>query len=188
MKREDLKALELTDEQIDSVMQMQGEDLNALKAEKSNLQTQNGDLQKQITDRDKQLTELRRQAGTDAELQAKIDQLTEDNKKAKTDYEQKMTQMKLDHAVDTALISAKAKNPKAAKALLKMDDLKLNTEGEVVGLKEQIDGLTESDAYLFGADKPTGTPPPEGAKSEPEGLASTMAKQFNEQSSGTLDW
>ena len=79
MKREDLKKLGLEEEQIDNIMQLHGETLNAVKAEKSTLETENAELTKQIGERDQQLTALRKEAGEKVEMQRKIDVLTELN-------------------------------------------------------------------------------------------------------------
>lgn len=73
-------------------------------------------------------------------------------KKSVTDWENKyntdITAIKLDSAVNMALVNAKAKNPKLAKAALDMSVIKLDGE-KLIGLTEQVDALKESDAYLF---------------------------------------
>ena len=50
-----------------------------------------------------------------------------------------------------ACSTEKAKNTKAARALLDLKDAKLDEKGEVVGLSEKIKELQKSDAYLFDA-------------------------------------
>ena len=47
-----------------------------------------------------------------------------------------------------ALMQAKAKNPKLAKAALDMSVIKMDGEN-LLGFNEQIDKLKESDGYLF---------------------------------------
>lgn len=73
-------------------------------------------------------------------------------KRSVTDWENKyntdIAAVKLDSAVNMGLVEAKVKNPKIAKAALDMSVIKLDGE-KVVGLKEQLDTLKESDAYLF---------------------------------------
>ena len=83
--------------------------------------------------------------------------------------------VKKDTAIQMALKEAKTKNSKAALALLDVDKLELQEDGTVKGLKEALDGLQKSDAYLFGAGtetKPAGgfNPLPGGAP--PEGVQS----------------
>lgn len=65
-----------------------------------------------------------------------------------TKYNNDITALKLDSAVNMALVGAKAKNPKLAKAALDMSVIKLDGEN-LLGLSEQIDKLKESDGYLF---------------------------------------
>ena len=73
-------------------------------------------------------------------------------KKSVTDWETKyntdIAAVKLDSAVNMALVEAKAKNPKLAKAALDMSVIKLDGD-KLLGLTEQIDTLKQSDAYLF---------------------------------------
>jgi hypothetical protein len=73
-------------------------------------------------------------------------------KKSVTDWETKyntdIAAVKLDSAVNMALVEAKAKNPKLAKAALDMSVIKLDGEN-LLGLSEQLDNLKKSDAYLF---------------------------------------
>lgn len=64
-------------------------------------------------------------------------------------HDGEIAQLKLDHAVEAALTAAKAKNVKAVRALMDADKLRLEKDGTVTGLSEQITALQKSDAYLF---------------------------------------
>jgi septal ring factor EnvC (AmiA/AmiB activator) len=75
-------------------------------------------LETDIQERDKQLEQLKNAAGNSEELKAQIGQLQAENQKAAEEWQAKMAQMQLNFAVDKALTAAKAKNPKAVKALL----------------------------------------------------------------------
>ena len=68
-----------------------------------------------------------------------------------------MTQLKVDFAVEKALTGANAKNIKAVKALLDLTDAKLDKDGNVKGLSEQIEKLTAADdtKFLFDATQQT---------------------------------
>ena len=73
-------------------------------------------------------------------------------------YNTDIAAVKLDSAVNMALVEAKAKNPKLAKAALDMSIIKLDGEN-LTGLTEQLDKLKESDGYLFEAEtEPDPTP------------------------------
>lgn len=190
MKREDLKKLGLEEEQIDSIMQLHGETLNAVKAEKSTLETENAELTNQIGERDRQLTALRKEAGENVEMQRKIDELTELNKKTQTELEQKLQQQELDHAIDKALLAKKAKNLKAAKVLIDTEGLQVGKDGKVAGLDEQLKDIVKENGFLFGDDRLRGIEPNDGVPGSPQdGFLKDMASQFNsKQSGGSLDW
>lgn len=66
-------------------------------------------------------------------------------------YNTDIAAVKLDSAVNMALVAAKAKNPKLTKAALDMSIIKLDGEN-LTGLTEQLDNLKKSDAYLFEAE------------------------------------
>lgn len=155
MKRKELEDLGLTKEQADAVMKINGADIENAKsvsaAEITNLQTEIEGLNGQVKERDKQLEDLKKSAGDNAELQKQIEQLQTDNATAKANHESEMKQLKVEYAVEKALTGANAKNIKAVKALLDLDDAKLDKDGNVKGLQEQIDKLVsgEDTKFLF---------------------------------------
>ena len=122
-------------------------------------------LETDIQERDKQLEQLKNAAGNSEELKAQIEQLQAENQKAAEEWQAKMAQMQLDFALERALATAKAKNPKAVKALLDMDKVKLDGD-QLLGIDEQLKALKESDSYLFGEPGKVGggTNPPGGAE------------------------
>ena len=77
-----------------------------------------------------------------------IEKLKKDASDWETKYNTDIAAVKLDSAVNMALVEAKAKNPKLAKAALDMSLVKLDGEN-LVGLTEQLDNLKKSDGYLF---------------------------------------
>lgn len=106
------------------------------------------ELEKQISDRDKQLKDLSVKAQGNEELTKQIEELQLSNKQIAKDYEDRINKMQFENALDGALTNAKCKNAKALKALLDIDNVKLN-EGKLEGLEEQLNKLKESDNYLF---------------------------------------
>lgn len=161
MTRKQLEDLGLTKEQADSVMKINGDDIENAKGTASteikNLQTEVEGLKTQVGDRDKQLETLKASAGDNADLKKRIEDLQTENATAKATHESELNQLKIDFAVEKALIGAKAKNIKAVKALLELDDAKLDKDGNVKGLAEQIEKLTSGDdtKFLFEAQKQT---------------------------------
>lgn len=159
MNRDELKELGLNDEQIEAVMKSHGQVVNATKEELTSAQSERDSLKQQLSDRDDQLDELKGKAQGNEELQSTIEALKEANNQAKQAYEKQLHDQKFNYELERSLMTAKAKNPKAVKALLDTDTIKLNEEGQLIGLTEQLNSLLESDSYLF-AEEGDNTPPP----------------------------
>lgn len=159
MTRKQLEGLGLTKEQADSVMKINGDDIENAKGTASteikNLQTEVEGLKTQVGDRDKQLETLKASAGDNADLKKQIEDLQTENATAKATHESELNQLKIDFAVEKALTGAKAKNIKAVKALLELGEAKLDKDGNVKGLDEQIEKLRSGDdtKFLFEAQK-----------------------------------
>ncbi|MBN6889907.1 archaellum component FlaC [Cytobacillus horneckiae] len=151
MNREELKALGLSDEQIDKVMAAHGKVVNDTKKkadEVDGLKTQIDDYKKQLKDRDNQLKDLGDKAKGNEDLTAEIDRLKQANKDTQTEYEGKLQKQVFDHKLENTLAGAKVKNTKALRALLDMDTIKLDGD-KLLGLDDQLKALQESDGYLF---------------------------------------
>ncbi len=155
MKRTELEAMGLTKEQIDAIMKINGDDIENAKsvqaAEITNLQTENDALSKNIKERDKQIETLKASVGDNEELKKQIESLQADNKAKDDAHAKELNQLKINTAIEKALTDSGAKNIKAVKALLELDDAQLNKDGIIEGLSEQIDKLKadESSKFLF---------------------------------------
>ena len=158
MKRSELEALGLTKEQVDEVIKINGADIeNAKKTAETEVQNAQKEvdlLKDQVKDRDKQLETLKATAGDNETLSKQIADLQTENATAKENHEKEMNRLKVDFAVEKALTGANAKNVKAVKALLDLEDAKLDKEGNVKGLQEQIDKLTAAEDTKFLFDVP----------------------------------
>ena len=159
MTRKQLEDLGLTKEQADSVMKINGDDIENAKGtaatEIKNLQTEVEGLKTQVGDRDKQLETLKASAGDNADLKKQIEDLQTENATVKANHESELNQLKIDFAVEKSLTAAKAKNIRAVKALLELGEAKLDKDGNVKGLDEQIEKLRNGDdtKFLFEAQK-----------------------------------
>ena len=176
MNKEALIALGLTEEQADKVVEGFGHMVPKNRLDDKIQEVK--DLQDQIKDRDTQLADLSTKAAGNEELQKQIQTLQEQNQTTVADYEEKLKQKDFDFTLSEALRNAKAKNPKAVKALLDVEGIKQDGQN-LLGLEDQLNALKESDAYLFESDKLKGkTPPPGGGQTTP-----TITKeQFQEMS------
>ena len=113
------------------------------------------ELEIQVKERDTQLADLSKSNKDNEQLLTQIKDLQALNKQTTADYESKINQMQFDYALEGALTNAKCRNIKALKALLDIDNVKLN-EGKLEGLEEQLNTLKESDSYLFGIEEAPG--------------------------------
>lgn len=121
------------------------------RADFNNLNTEKKSLADTVSDRDKQLETLRASNGDIAALKEQISVLQEENKKAAQLHESEIKSLKVDAAVERALSEAKAKNIKAAKALLELNTAELAEDGTIKGLDEQIRKLAQApeSSFLF---------------------------------------
>ena len=157
ISREKLIKIGLSNEQMEKIVALHGADIEELKAKSDELinskteelKKANESLQSQIAERDKDLKSLKKQAGDNEELTNQFKDLQSKYKQDTENLSKELQQTKLNSAVDSALGKAKVRNTKAAKALLNMDEVKLNDKGEVEGLDNQINSLQKSDGYLF---------------------------------------
>ncbi len=153
MTRKQLEDLGLSKEQADAIIKINGDDIENAKsvssAELKNMQTEVDGLKGQVKDRDKQLETLKASAGDNEALTQQIADLQKANTDAAAAHESEMNKLKIDFAVEKALTSAGAKNLKAVRALLELEDAKFDKEGNVKGLAEQIEKLTSGDDTKF---------------------------------------
>ena len=168
MERKFLKELGLDDEQIDKIMAENGKDIQTEQAKATAATTSVEDLKKQIAERDADLKQLRESAGSNDELKSKYDELQAKYEADTNSLTEKMAALQRDTALDKAIAAAKGRNPKAIKALLDREGLKLKDDGTLEGL--DLTGIQTSDPYLFesiskkdeGNTPPAGNPPASG--------------------------
>lgn len=146
MKREDLQKIEgITKEQIDSIM-----NLHQIDVTDWNKKIQDKDTE--IKTKDTKITELsdtvNKFDGVDV---AKLQQDVKDWEKK---YQDDLTSAKKEAAIKLAIVEAKPKSEKALMAFLDTDIIKLNDDGTVTGLKEQLDNIKKDNGFLFEEDDP----------------------------------
>lgn len=155
MERKYLKdELKLDDDVIDKIMKANGEDIERTKSKVSASDDEVTDLKSQLDDRDKQLKSLQKNVGDNEDLQKQIEGLQDANKQATKDYEAKLAQTKLDNAVNLAMRDFGARDSKAVSPFLDKDTIKLDEDGKVIGLKEQMENIKADKDYLFASNEP----------------------------------
>lgn len=145
-------------------------------------------LKETLGERNAQLKDFEKFKGTNEELTAKIQSLTEENASKMAEAEAKMQQMRKESAVRLSLGSM-VHDADIVLGLLGTDNIKLGGDGNPVGLEEQLKPLRESKPFLFKAEekkKPgfevRGKPPTssdtEGAEtSTAEAIAKSLAAE-----------
>src|SRR5699024_10311994 len=153
MKREDLKNLGLTDEQIEKAMAEHGKDITSLQEKVNGLTNERDGLKSQLDERDQQLVDLQKNSKNVDDLNEQIKQLQSDNKKANEEWQNKLATQTKNFKIETALREAKAKNVKAVLPFI--DTKKVTVDGDSLkGLDDQIKAIQQSDSYLFEESKP----------------------------------
>lgn len=148
MNREFLKELGFEKDVIDKVMVEHGKAVQEVKTNLATVEQELAGVNEQLAQRDADIAEIKKGAGNNEELTQQLADLEVKYKGENETLMSSLTQTKLDHAVELALMGAEAKNPKAVKALLDMELVKTTDKG-LNGLEEQLTALKESDSYLF---------------------------------------
>lgn len=147
MELKDLTALGITEEQANKVLEQHTAELTA--------------EQQKYTDLN---AELETAKGTISELTDKVKAFDGEDieglKKAASDWEGKynadIAALKLDKALELSLAGAKARDVDIVKSQLDSSLLKLDDDGKITGLTEQLDKLKADKAFLFAdGDEPT---------------------------------
>lgn len=148
MKKEDLIAMGLTEDQAKKVMDSLDGNF-VTKARFNEVNEENKTLKQSVADGDKQLEDLKKSSGDNAELKKQIETLQQQNADQKKAHDAEMAQLKLDNAIDAALTAAGAKNIKAVRAMIDTSKMKLGEDGTVEGLPDAIKAVQKSDSYMF---------------------------------------
>lgn len=186
MKREELKAMGLTDEQIESVMAKSGAEVAALnaqittlKSEKAQLENDKTVLTKEKGEKEKALEELQKNSISNEEYQKKIKEIEDNAKQEQDDYiyndllakgldEAKVLKDEITREAFISLINKEKDKPRLS------DDKK-----SLIGLNELTDIYKKKVPHFFEKKKATGYEPvePDGNKGD-EGNEISMATNF----------
>lgn len=167
MKKEELIAKGLTEEQAKAVMDIYIEEMKGFipKSRFDEVNTAKADLEKQVADRDKQLKVLKDEAKDSEALQNKITELEDANKATKKSYEDKIRDMKLTSAIKDQLTDCKY--PELVADKIDRTKLILAEDGTVSGLTDQLKTVKETYKELF-PPPVSGKTPPNNGKTTPQ--------------------
>ena len=158
MKREELKTMGLSDDQVNTIMRLNGQDVEAAKSDAATEKARADGLQAQLDATTNELTNAKNEAGNFKDLKARLD-AAEANVKA----------YKRNDAILGALASHKPRDAKMLMKLLDLEKIDVADDGAVTGLDEQLSPMKEHSAYLF-----TDAPDPEGGNPAGGGSGGTF--------------
>lgn len=150
MKRKFLEDLGLGKELIEKIIDQNSQDIGGYKKKAEELQEANAQLKKDVETRDTQLEELGK-AGSVDDLKEQLKAAKEANETTKSEYEEKIKNMKLDVAIEKALTGVK--HPDLLSAKFDRTKLTLKDDGSVEGLETQVKSLKETYKDLFAPSK-----------------------------------
>lgn len=191
MKKEDLIALGLTEEQAQSVLDGFGQVIPKSRFDEVNNAKKT--LEQQVADYETQLKDLQDKAKGNEELQTEITKLQEAQQQAKTQYEQQLQEERLNAAVKLSL-AGKVQDVDIVASLLDKAKIELDDKGAIKGgLDDQLTTLKESKSFLFVPEKGNnqqhqqqmrGFVPPAGngegqPAAQPKSLGEAVASFFN---------
>ena len=146
MKREFLRELGLTDEQIDKIMAENGKDIEKYKTLAETKEAELKQVKQQLEEANAQIEKFK---DMDIEsIKAAAEDYKQKYEKAKEEAQREIEQIKFNYAIEKALTNAKARNVKAVKALLDLENLQL-ADDKILGLDEQLERIKEENDFLF---------------------------------------
>ena len=147
MNKKDLLDLGLDEDAVQKIIIMHGKDIEKHKADLVERDNEAKALAAQLEEAG-QTIESFKAMDVDA-IKAAAEEWKSKAELAQQEAEQKIAAVKFDHALQDALREAKARNPKAVKALLDLEQIKLSDEGGLEGLEEQLTAVKTDNDFLF---------------------------------------
>lgn len=191
MKREELKAMGLTDEQIESVMAKNGAEVAALNTQITTLQSEKSQLEndkkvitKEKEDKEKAIADLQKNSISKDEYDKKIKEIEDNAKKENEDY---IFNDLLNKGLDEAKVLKDKITRESVISLInkEKDKTKISDDKKsLVGLKELLDSYKKEAPHFFEKKKPNGYEPidPDGNKGDEDddiSMATNFAKEAN---------
>lgn len=149
MTTEELKALGLDETQIKEVFRLHGlvvSEFKDLENENKILNSEKENLELQLKNANEKIEEFK-DLDVDA-IKKEAEDYKQKYEESTVSHQSDIDRLKRDFSIESALMGAKVKNTKAAKALLDMDAL-TTAEDFNKAIEAQIKGIRETDAYLF---------------------------------------
>lgn len=151
MTKEELLELGLSEEQITGVFKLNGLAIEGLKSTNSVLEKENEQLKGQITEANEKIEGFKK---LDIEtIKKEAEEYKTKFEKANSENEEALNQVKLEFDIEKAVLKSGARNEKAVKSLLDVEELKTSKNFKD-DLEKQIKNLQEKESYLFKSENP----------------------------------
>lgn len=178
MTKEQLQALNLTEEQINAIIEDYGKNY----VSKTQFNEKN-DAYKQakleIENLTTDISTLSEANKANEALQSQIKELQDAATQREADYNENIKNMKIDTAITKALSKSGAMNETILTGLLDRTKIAIGEDNTITGIQEQIVALKESDPYLFKQDSIKGVVPGDATPKTHDGITK---EQFNKMS------
>lgn len=147
MTKEFLTKLGIPEENISQILAENKKDCDGVSAKFGDYE----DVKSQLSAANKQIEDFGK-LDVDG-LKASVEDYKKKLEAAQKESAAKLEKMQFDHILEGKLAEKKPRNATAVKALLNMDGLKLSN-GEIIGLTEQLDKIVKENDYLFESTEP----------------------------------
>lgn len=152
MQRKFLEDLGLEKEVIDKIMDENSSDVEKTK---SKLEAERDNYKSQLETAQNALKEFE---GVDVkELNSKIQTLTTDLETQQNEYNAKIADMEFNNVLNEAMSKSGAKNSKAVKALLDLENLKAS-KNQADDINKALEQVKSDNDYMFTSDEPIKNP------------------------------
>lgn len=149
MNRKFLEELGLEKDQINSIMEKNGEDLEKQKEKLAQKDEEIRGLKANIEERDKDIEDLKK--ADDKVSKEDYETLQNKYKELEKTSKENVANVTKNFLIDKVLSNSKAKNVDVLRKQIDFDKVKLDGD-KITGLDDQIEALQKSDSYLFNTD------------------------------------
>lgn len=178
MTKEQLQALNLTDEQINAIIEDYGKNYVS-KAQFNEKNDAYKQAKQEIENLTTDINNLSEANKANEALQSQIKELQDAATQREADYNESIKTLKIDTAITKALSKSGAMNETILTGLLDRTKIAIGEDNTITGIQEQINALKESDPYLFKQDSIKGVVPGDATPKTNDGITK---EQFNKMS------
>lgn len=180
MKREQLKELGLSDENIDKIMSLHGQTVTDLNTRLNAAENERDSAKQQLETNQSELEKLKESATDNEELTNQLNDLQNKMKESETQAQEKLVQQEKDFAIKLALKEANALDEEIVLGQIDKETVKV-VDGKLQGFSEQLESLKENKAFLFQKTEESSSSP------TPQIVASGNPQSPNSQSGKTIN-